>query len=200
MLHLVSMVCQTNYKKLFKLYAVNLHNFFFIWCKSTVSKIKWLSANLHSRYWSFDLSLKFLWVFLLFFLNHWHLYCSLATRWIHTSPQSCYRNHFMGNVCIIWLLFIALLVFLLVVSSHVLSTSDWKKEMNQSLQMLQFYLCHNFMILFFLFKKSHQSLCLNQVKGYLLLDWMSTIHRHMLYGFYFLVALLMPYYQTLLRY
>lgn len=28
MLHSVSMVCQTNYKKLFKLYAVNLHNFF----------------------------------------------------------------------------------------------------------------------------------------------------------------------------
>lgn len=161
---------------------------FFIWCKSTVSKMKWLSANLHSRYWSFNLSLKFLWVFFVV-LNHWHLYCSLATRWIHTSPQSCYRNHFMGNVCIIRLLFIALLVFLLVVSSCVLSTSDWKKEMNQSLQMLQFYLCHNFMILFFLFKKSHQSLCLNQVKGYLLLDWMSTIHRHMLYGFYFLVAL-----------
>lgn len=30
MLHLVSMVCQTNYKKLFKLYAVNLHNFFYM--------------------------------------------------------------------------------------------------------------------------------------------------------------------------
>lgn len=39
---------------------------FFIWCKSTVSKMKWLSANLHSRYWSFDLSLKFLWVFCCF--------------------------------------------------------------------------------------------------------------------------------------
>lgn len=187
MLHLVSMVCQTNYKKLFKLYAVNLHNFFLY--GASLQFPKWSDflptfiADIDHSTWV----LNFCGFFVA--LNHWHLYCSLATRWIHTSPQSCYRNHFMGNVCIIRLLFIALLVFLLVVSSCVLSTSDWKKEMNQSLQMLQFYLCHNFMILFFLFKKSHQSLCLNQVKGYLLLDWMSTIHRHMLYGFYFLVAL-----------